>query len=123
MEVDRLYHYELHSRDVLHSFSVPAFRLKQDAVPGRAIMGWFRPTVTGEFDVQCAEICGIGHGLMAARVRVWSAEAQAVWMEAAPRIPQSASVTPAVATTGSQASFAVRAAPHGVSPWQQQGDR
>ena len=35
LEVDRLYHYELHSRDVLHSFSVPAFRLKQDAVPGK----------------------------------------------------------------------------------------
>jgi cytochrome c oxidase subunit 2 len=81
LQVNRLYHFELHSRDVLHSFSVPAFRLKQDAVPGRAIVGWFQPTVTGEFDIQCAEICGIGHGLMPARVRIRSAAAQAAWME------------------------------------------
>jgi heme/copper-type cytochrome/quinol oxidase subunit 2 len=47
LQLNRRYHYELHSRDVLHSFSVPAFRLKQDAVPGRAIMGWFQPTVRG----------------------------------------------------------------------------
>jgi cytochrome c oxidase subunit 2 len=126
LEVDRIYHYELHSKDVLHSFSVPAFRLKQDAVPGRAIMGWFQPTVTGEFDVQCAEICGIGHGLMAARVRVWSPAAQALWMEAAPRIPQRATVTPAVASTSAQASFAVRASastPHERVPVNQQGER
>ena len=122
LEVDRLYHYELHSKDVLHSFSVPAFRLKQDAVPGRAIMGWFRPTVTGEFDVQCAELCGIGHGLMAARVRIRSAAAQAAWMEQAPRMPQRASAPPALATAGAQTSFAVRAVPHGVSAGHQGGD-
>jgi cytochrome c oxidase subunit 2 len=86
LQVNRLYHYELHSKDALHSFSVPAFRLKQDAVPGRAIVGWFRPTVTGEFDIQCAEICGIGHGLMAARVRIRSAGQQAAWMKTAPRM-------------------------------------
>ena len=92
VQVDRLYHFELHSKDTLHSFSVPAFRLKQDAVPGRAIVGWFRPTVTGEFDIQCAEICGIGHGLMGARVRIRSAAAQAAWLETAPRMPQLSAV-------------------------------
>ena len=66
--VDKTYHYRLSSRDVLHSFSVPVFRLKQDAIPGREIMGWFKPTKTGTFDIQCAEMCGIGHGLMPARV-------------------------------------------------------
>jgi cytochrome c oxidase subunit 2 len=102
LQVNRLYHFELHSKDTLHSFSVPAFRLKQDAVPGRAIVGWFRPTVTGEFDVQCAELCGIGHGLMPARVRIRSAAAQAAWMEDAPRMPQLAAVTPAVTATRSE---------------------
>ena len=86
LQVNRLYHYELHSKDVLHSLSVPAFRLKQDAVPGREIVGWFRPTTTGEFDIQCAEICGIGHGLMPARVHIRSAAEQVAWMEAAPRM-------------------------------------
>lgn len=88
LQVGKTYEYELHSRDVLHSFSVPVFRLKQDAVPGRAIRGWFTPTVTGEFDIQCAEICGIGHALMPARVRIRSAAEQALWLqEHAPAAP------------------------------------
>ena len=69
-----LYHYQLTSRDVLHSFSVPVFRLKQDAIPGRVITGWFEPTITGEYGVQCAEICGIGHGIMGARLFLESEE-------------------------------------------------
>jgi len=68
LEEGVLYHYLLESRDVLHNFSVPVFRLKQDAIPGRTITGWFEPTITGEYSVQCAEICGIGHGIMGARV-------------------------------------------------------
>jgi len=80
LQVNRLYRYELHAKDVVHSFSVPVFRLKQDAVPGRTIVGWFKPTVTGEFDIQCTQICGIGHGLMAARVRIRSAAEQAAWI-------------------------------------------
>lgn len=78
--VDKTYHFELTSRDVLHSFSVPAFRLKQDAVPGRVIRGWFKPTMVGEFDVQCAEICGIGHGIMPARLVIESREQHAAWL-------------------------------------------
>jgi len=74
------YHYKLESVDVLHDFSVPVFRLKQDAIPGRVITGWFEPTLEGEFDIQCAEICGIGHGLMAARVFIESGDKHAAWM-------------------------------------------
>ena len=77
---DTLYHYKLESKDVLHNFSVPVFRLKQDSIPGREITGWFEPTKTGEWDVQCAEICGIGHGLMGARVIIETPEANAAWM-------------------------------------------
>ena len=80
VEVEKTYHFRLESRDVLHSFSVPVFRVKQDAVPGRAITGWFRPTRTGEHDVQCAEICGIGHGVMAARIHIEDAETHAEWI-------------------------------------------
>ncbi len=77
---DRLYHYKLEALDVLHNFSVPVFRLKQDAIPGRVITGWFEPTMTGEFDIQCAEICGIGHGLMPARIHIESASQHAAWV-------------------------------------------
>ncbi len=80
VEVDRLHHYKLESKDVLHNFSVPVFRLKQDAIPGRVITGWFTPTKTGEWDVQCAEICGVGHGLMGARIHIETAEQHAAWM-------------------------------------------
>jgi cytochrome c oxidase subunit 2 len=80
LEVDKLYHYKLLAEDVLHSFSVPVFRLKQDAIPGREITGWFEPTLAGEYDIQCVEICGIGHGLMGARLTVESAEQHAAWM-------------------------------------------
>jgi cytochrome c oxidase subunit 2 len=80
IQVGKLYHFELAARDVLHSFSVPVFRLKQDAIPGRVINGWFEATRTGSFDIQCAEICGIGHGLMAGRVVVESPEQHAAWM-------------------------------------------
>jgi len=67
---------------VLHSFSIPAFRLKQDAVPGRIIKGWFRTTLKGGFDIQCTEICGIGHGLMPARILIESAADHAHWLKA-----------------------------------------
>jgi cytochrome c oxidase subunit 2 len=80
VEKGLVYHFKLESRDVLHDFSVPVFRLKQDAIPGRVITGWFEPTRIGEWDIQCAEICGIGHGLMGARIHVETPEAHAAWM-------------------------------------------
>lgn len=79
-EVGKTYHYKLESRDVLHDFSVPVFRLKQDAIPGRVITGWWKATKVGEFDIQCAEICGIGHGMMGARIHVKSPEDYAAWV-------------------------------------------
>ena len=80
VENDKTYHFQLTSRDVLHDFSVPVFRLKQDAVPGRTITGWFHPTDAGTFDIQCAEICGIGHGVMAGRINVQDASEHASWV-------------------------------------------
>ena len=80
LEVGKTYRYELASRDVLHSLSIPVFRLKQDAIPGRVISGWFQPIKTGQWDLQCAEICGIGHGLMPARVLVETPEEHAAWI-------------------------------------------
>jgi cytochrome c oxidase subunit 2 len=83
VQVNETYHFLLESRDVLHSFSVPVFRIKQDAIPGRSITGWFEPTVTGEFDMQCAEICGIGHGVMASRIFIEDAQTHAAWVQSA----------------------------------------
>jgi cytochrome c oxidase subunit 2 len=70
------------SRDVLHSFSVPVFRLKQDLIPGRVTTGWFKAERPGTFDIQCTEICGIGHGMMAAQIVVETPEEHAAFLKA-----------------------------------------
>jgi cytochrome c oxidase subunit II len=95
VEKDKLYHYKLEAKDVLHNFSVPVFRLKQDAIPGRVITGWFKPTLAGEFDVQCAEICGLGHGLMGARIFIESPEEHAAWNAAHSPVELAAAAVPA----------------------------
>ena len=82
VENEKLYHFKLEATDVLHSFSVPVWRIKQDAIPGRSITGWFQPTLAGSFDMQCTEICGFGHTVMQGMVFVESAEEHAAWMAA-----------------------------------------
>jgi len=80
LEVGKLYHFQLESKDVVHSFSIPAFRLKQDAVPGRIYTGWVKPTRTGTFDILCTQICGIGHGVMGAKLVVETKGEHAAWL-------------------------------------------
>jgi cytochrome c oxidase subunit 2 len=58
------------SQDVIHSFYIPAFRLKQDVVPGKYTTEWFRPTRLGEFHLFCAEFCGTNHSKMIGRIVV-----------------------------------------------------
>ncbi len=74
--------FNLRSRDVLHSFFVPNFRLKQDAVPGMVIPVWFQADEPGEYDLICAELCGWGHYKMAGRVRVLPADEYDAWLAA-----------------------------------------
>jgi len=71
---------ELSSEDVIHSFFVPEFRVKQDAVPGMHITAWFQATKTGEFEIGCAELCGMGHDKMRARVFVNTPEEYIAWL-------------------------------------------
>ncbi len=94
VEVDKIYHFKLESRDVLHSFSVPVFRLKQDAIPGRVITGWFEATKTGSYDIQCAEICGVGHGFMPARIMIETPEQHAAWLAGRSPVSVAALATP-----------------------------
>jgi cytochrome c oxidase subunit 2 len=71
---------ELSAEDVIHSFFVPEFRVKQDAVPGMNITAWFEATKTGEFEIGCAELCGMGHYKMRARVFVHTPEEYQAWL-------------------------------------------
>jgi cytochrome c oxidase subunit 2 len=70
LPVDRPVHFQIHAKDVLHSFWVPAFRMKQDAVPGIETNTRVTPNQEGSFPVVCAELCGIGHSTMRQQVRV-----------------------------------------------------
>jgi cytochrome c oxidase subunit 2 len=72
----------LTSRDVIHSFYVPAFRIKQDVLPGRYTEIWFEATEVGHFDVLCAEYCGTGHSVMRAAVEVLPQPAFDQWLTA-----------------------------------------
>jgi cytochrome c oxidase subunit 2 len=67
------------SLDVIHSLFIPAFRVKSDMVPGREKMMWFRPERIGEYDLYCAEYCGLQHSYMNANVKVLSAEDYNKW--------------------------------------------
>ena len=63
---------QLSSKDVIHSFGVPAMRVKQDVMPGLLSPVWFTPTLAGQFDVACSQLCGLGHYRMRAVITVES---------------------------------------------------
>lgn len=67
------------AQDVIHSFFVPEFRMKQDAVPGMMTQLWFTATKTGEFEIACAELCGLGHYRMRGKVFVHSQQEFDTW--------------------------------------------
>jgi cytochrome c oxidase subunit 2 len=72
------------SRDVIHSFFVPDFRIKQDVLPGRTLVAWFEATRAGPHDILCAEYCGLEHSRMRGRVIALAGEDWARWAEARP---------------------------------------
>ena len=69
--------------DVIHSFAVPAFGIKIDAIPGRLNETWFKATKTGMFYGQCSELCGKDHAFMPIAVKVVSDQEFAAWVETA----------------------------------------
>ena len=73
--------FDIQSKDVLHDFWVPAFRLKIDAVPGITTQIRVKPTKTGTFPVVCAELCGLGHSVMRQSSHVVSPAAFDKWLE------------------------------------------
>jgi cytochrome c oxidase subunit 2 len=72
------------SRDVVHSLFIPAFRVKEDAVPGMQTYLWFLPDTTGYYDLFCSEYCGEGHSSMITKVQVVSAEDFSRWYVTGP---------------------------------------
>jgi cytochrome c oxidase subunit II len=77
---DRPVHFRIQTRDVIHSFWVPEFRLKSDAVPGLTTKIRLTPDRIGRYQVVCAELCGIGHSTMRQNVRVIAADEFDSWL-------------------------------------------
>jgi cytochrome c oxidase subunit II len=74
-------HFRIHTRDVIHSFWVPEFRLKSDAVPGLTTNVRLTPSRVGRYQVVCAELCGVGHATMRADVQVLPPAQFAAWVK------------------------------------------
>lgn len=72
----------LTSKDVIHSFFIPEFRIKQDVVPGMTIPMWVEPTKTGHFEISCSQLCGFAHSLMRGDVYVDTPEDYKKWLAA-----------------------------------------
>jgi cytochrome c oxidase subunit 2 len=81
--VNKVIRVETTGADVIHSFAVPAFGIKIDAIPGRLNETWFKATKTGMFYGQCSELCGKDHAFMPIAVRVVSDQEFAAWVETA----------------------------------------
>jgi cytochrome c oxidase subunit 2 len=86
--VDRPVFLRLQARDVLHSVAVPAFRVKQDIVPGKPGSTQFVPITTGEYEIACAELCGMGHYKMGGRVFVYEPDEYERWVSSQPGFVQ-----------------------------------
>ena len=77
--VNKVIRVHLRSQDVIHSFFVPQFRMKQDAVPGRELVRWFEVMKPGKYEWPCAELCGFGHSGMRGWIYVHTPAEYAKW--------------------------------------------
>ena len=100
----------LRSKDVIHSFGVPEFRVKQDAVPGMKTRIWFEANKVGHWEIACAELCGLGHFRMKGFVTVDTPEEYQKWL-AEQSAAQAADNAPAAAAAPAPAAAAPEAAP------------
>jgi cytochrome c oxidase subunit II len=83
LPINKAIRVQITAADVLHAFTIPAFGIKRDAVPGRLNETWFRATKEGVYYGQCSELCGTNHAFMPAAVRIVSEAKYAEWLEGA----------------------------------------
>ena len=101
----------LRSKDVLHNFAVPQFRVKMDLVPGHVSYTWFTPTVVGEYEILCEELCGMAHFAMRGRVVIDERDEFENWLSQQPTYSELETQT--VDPMLGQASYGLCAACHG----------
>ncbi len=103
----------LRSKDVLHNFTVPQFRVKMDMVPGMVPYIWFTPTRSGKFDILCNELCGTGHFVMRGKFVVEEEAAFQAWLSGHPTFAQSSTQVAGDAAAG-KPLYAVCSSCHGA---------
>ncbi len=92
----------LRSKDVLHNFAVPQFRVKMDLVPGAVTFVWFTPTKLGRYELLCEELCGIAHFTMRGYIKVDTANDYQTWLASLPTFTQTLTRDPANIKQGKQ---------------------
>ena len=107
LAIDRPVKLELRSLDVIHGFFIPAFRIKEDVVPGKENYTWFVPTQLGSFDIECTVICGVSHALMLAKAVVVPVAEFEKWYFGNEDTPLPGSTKAPTAATGSSENPAV----------------
>jgi cytochrome c oxidase subunit II len=113
LPVDRPVRLVLRSKDVLHNFKVANFRAKMDMVPGQTSYMWLTPTRVGEYDLVCAQLCGIGHFAMRGKVRVVEQSEFDEWLAEQPTFAQQQS-RPAADPEAGEPHYATCVACHGA---------
>ncbi len=103
------------SKDVLHNFTVPQFRVKMDLVPGMVPYLWLTPTRTGTFDILCEELCGIAHHAMRGKVIVEEEKDFNAWLAAQPTYSQLRAQNYKGDAVAGQALYQTCSACHGVN--------
>jgi cytochrome c oxidase subunit II len=114
--VGKVVRVQVTAEDVIHSFSVPAFGVKIDAIPGRLNQTWFKADRTGTFYGQCSQLCGINHAYMPIEVKVVTQPEFDAWVASKtapkPTVVAAASPAPMAAPVGAAAAGAAPAAAH-----------
>lgn len=107
MPVNRRVHFLIQSKDVIHSFWIQDLGPKQDAVPGMTTQLYLTPTVVGDYTVQCAQLCGVGHTFMTAPANVVSSSDFSKWIgqQEKPTTPTQPPTTSPPSTTAPTTTF------------------
>lgn len=112
LPVDKPVKVLLRSKDVLHNYTVPQFRVKMDMVPGMVSHLWLTPTIPGNYEIMCEELCGMAHHTMRGRVVVNTQEDFDAWLQQQPTYADLLA-TPAGDIEAGKTAFAACAACHG----------
>jgi cytochrome c oxidase subunit II len=102
LPINKAIRVQITAADVLHAFTIPAFGIKRDAVPGRLNETWFKATKEGIYYGQCSELCGTNHAFMPAAIRIVSEAKYAEWLETAKKKYASTTGDSAVRVAGQQ---------------------